>query len=150
MTVSEKVAYLKGLMEGLNIGTETPEGKLFAAMADTLQEISDEIDDLNATLEDHEDELDAISDALDDIAEDLYAEDDEDEDDEDEDWDEDWDDEDLYGVTCPNCDAEIHVSAAQVDEGQIVCPKCGELLELEFDDEEEDDEDDEDDKDDKD
>ena len=26
MTISEKVAYLKGLMEGLSIPTETPEG----------------------------------------------------------------------------------------------------------------------------
>ena len=138
MTVSEKVAYLKGLAEGISMDSTTPEGKLFAAIIDTLQEVADEIEDVNATIVEYGEDIDAISDALADVEDDLYGDDDEDDDydDEDDDWD---DDEDLYGVTCPNCDAEIHVTADQVEAGVITCPNCGEELELEFDDEEEDD-----------
>ena len=32
MGISEKIAYLKGLMEGMNVDTESNEGKLFAAV----------------------------------------------------------------------------------------------------------------------
>ena len=38
MTISEKSAYLKGLMEGLKLSTESDEGKLIAAMVDLLGE----------------------------------------------------------------------------------------------------------------
>ena len=36
MEISEKVAYLKGLAEGLALDTETKEGKLIAAIIDVL------------------------------------------------------------------------------------------------------------------
>ena len=32
MTISEKSAYLKGLMEGMNLNTESNEGKMIAAI----------------------------------------------------------------------------------------------------------------------
>ena len=34
MTSSEKVAYLKGLMEGMELNTESGEGKLLSVIAD--------------------------------------------------------------------------------------------------------------------
>ena len=40
MGISEKIAYLKGLMEGMNVDTESNEGKLFAAVVDVLDEIA--------------------------------------------------------------------------------------------------------------
>ena len=36
MTISEKSAYLKGLMEGMNLNTESNEGKMIAAIVDLL------------------------------------------------------------------------------------------------------------------
>lgn len=33
MGISEKVAYLKGLMEGMNLNADSNEGKLFLAIA---------------------------------------------------------------------------------------------------------------------
>ena len=51
MSVSEKVAYLKGLMEGLDIDTDKKEGKLFTAIIDALAEIADELDDLGADVD---------------------------------------------------------------------------------------------------
>ncbi len=139
MTVSERVAYLKGLAAGIAMNADSAEGKLFAAVIDALQEVADEIDDINSVLEEYGEDIDAISEALEDV-EDFVYEDEDDDDDEDED-DEDWDDddEDLYGVTCPTCNAEIHVSANQVEEGEIICPNCGQELELEYDEDEEED-----------
>ena len=81
MTISEKSAYLKGLMDGLKLSTESDEGKMIAAMVDLLGDMARKITDI-------EDTTIAISDELDEIEEDLDAiEDfimDEDEDDEDE------------------------------------------------------------------
>ena len=50
MEISEKVAYLKGLAEGLDLDTESKEGKLIAAIIDVL-------DDMSEALLDLEDEL---------------------------------------------------------------------------------------------
>ena len=91
MTISEKSAYLKGLMDGLKLSTETDEGKMIAAIVDLLGDLTRKVTDI-------EDTTIAISDELDEIEEDLDAiEDfimDEDEDDYEDEEDFDWDDED--------------------------------------------------------
>ena len=46
MEISEKVAYLKGLAEGLALDTDTKEGKLIAAIIDVLDDIALEIADM--------------------------------------------------------------------------------------------------------
>ena len=167
MTISEKSAYLKGLMEGLKLSTESDEGKMIAAMVDLLGDMARKITDI-------EDTTIAISDELDEIEEDLDAiEDfimDEDEDDDDEDWDfddededdddfydddedddEDWDDDDEEfeeGFDFGDEDSTIYeVECAcgniidfdeeTLEKGSIVCPNCGETLEFSVEDVEE-------------
>ena len=41
MEISEKVAYLKGLAEGLALDTDTKEGKLIAAIIDVLDDMAE-------------------------------------------------------------------------------------------------------------
>lgn len=153
MTASEKVAYLKGLAEGLGISGETNEGKLALAMIDVLESLANDVEDLEANTAD-------LADAIDDIGEDMaYLEDmciDEYDDDEDdyesddyEDCDSDCsgcpgcsgsdDDEQEYEVTCPQCGEVITVYESDLDFGSILCPQCG--ADLEFDLDENDDED---------
>jgi len=134
MTLSERTAYLKGLMEGMQIDTETNEGKLFKAIIDTL-------DDMALTVSDVEDVVDAICDELDVIEEDLetveeYLLDEEDYD-EDEDDEYDFDDETIYEVKCPTCGSIINLDEDMLDAGSVECPDCGEELEFDLDDEEE-------------
>ena len=153
MTISEKSAYLKGLMDGLNLNTETNEGKMIAAIVDLLGDVTRRLTDVEETTI-------AISDELDEIEEDLDAiEDfilDEDEYDDDEDWDEededeDWDDEEedyeegfdfgdpdttIYEVECA-CGSIIDFDEETLEEGSIVCDECGELLEFSLEDEDE-------------
>ncbi len=142
MTISEKSAYLKGLMEGLKLDTDAAEGKMIASIVDLLCDVTKKVTDIeNTTI--------AISDELDEIEEDLDAiEDfimDEDEDDyDDDDWDEDeWDeDEDyeegfefgdeestIYEVRCA-CGNVINFDEETLEEGSILCPDCGEKLEF--------------------
>mgnify|MGYP006991688395 CR=1 FL=1 len=40
MTISEKSAYLKGLMDGLKLSTETDEGKMIAAIVALLGDLT--------------------------------------------------------------------------------------------------------------
>ena len=46
MTVTEQVAYLKGLAAGLEIGTSNKEGRLLCEMLNTLEALADAVVDL--------------------------------------------------------------------------------------------------------
>lgn len=153
MTISEKSAYLKGLLEGMKLSTETDEGKLLAAIVDLLGDVTGKINDLNETMIGVFDELDEYGDYLDDLearlpddAYDDLDDDFEDEDDEDEDEDYDFSDEDeiVYEVECP-CGNVIQFDEEIFQSGSIVCAQCGKKLEFSAEDlEEEPDEDSED------
>ena len=117
MTISEKSAYLKGLMDGLKLNTESDEGKMISAIVDLLGDLTRKVTDI-------EDTTIAISDELDEIEEDLDAIEDfilDEEDDYDEDYDDEFDDFDEETL----------------EEGSIICPNCGETLEFSVDDVEE-------------
>ena len=156
MTISEKSAYLKGLMEGLKLSTESDEGKMIAAMVDLLGDMARKITDIEDTTIAISDELDEIEEDLDAI-EDFIMDEDEDDDDfyddyeDDEDDDEDWDDDDeepeegfdfgdedstIYEVECA-CGNIIDFDEETLEKGSIVCPNCGETLEFSVEDVEE-------------
>ena len=144
MTTAEKVAYLKGLMEGMNIDRESNEGKLFSVIADILNDVALDIEDLESDVFDLGEDVDAISDDLSDVEDYLFEDEDED-DDEDYDDDEDCDEDEeplFFEVTCPACDNTITVDEDVVNLGAIQCPNCGEMLEFEFDEDEDEEEDD--------
>ena len=46
MEITEKVAYLKGLAEGMELDTEKKEGKLLSAIIDVLDDIALELEDM--------------------------------------------------------------------------------------------------------
>ena len=144
MTASEKVAYLKGLAEGLGIKDSTQEGKLMLAMIDVLESLAGDVEDLEANAAD-------MADTIDDIGEDMaYLEDlclgdmEDDEDDESDECDGECsccggcDDEIEYEVTCPKCGDVITVYEEDLDFGSVRCPKCDAELEFDFSEDEED------------
>ena len=73
MEITEKVAYLKGLAEGMELDTEKKEGKLLAAIIDVLDDIALEIADMKADQEELYDGLDAVSDDLEDVEDAVSA-----------------------------------------------------------------------------
>ncbi len=131
MGISEKVAYLKGLMEGMNLSADSNEGKLFRAIVDVLDEIALEVEDLTDEVMELGDGLDVISDDLSDVEDVIFDEDDfddyDDEDDEDEDED---DEEECYATTCPECEEEIFFDDSVLEDGKVECPNCGATLEF--------------------
>ncbi len=143
MTLSEKSAYLKGLMDGLKLDTEKDEGKMIAAIVDMLSDVAETVSDLEDVVDTISDELDCIEEDLDNIDDYLLDEEDEDdyedyddEDEEDDEYDEAYDfgdDEVLYEVKCPTCGEEITIDEQMLDEGSTVCPNCGEELEFDLD-----------------
>ena len=148
MTISEKSAYLKGLMDGLKLSTETDEGKMIAAIVDLLGDVTRRLADVEETTIAISDELDEIEEDLDAIEDFIMDEDfEEDEDDfEDEEWDEDEEYEEgfdfgdeettIYEVECI-CGEVINFDEETLEEGSIICPNCGETLEFDVEEDEE-------------
>ena len=152
MTISEKAAYLKGLMDGLELDTEKAEGKMIAAIVDLLGDVTRRLTDVEETTIAISDELDEIEEDLDAI-EDFIMDEEDDEWDDDEDYEDDFDDEydeddfedegfdfgdeetTIYEVKCA-CGSIINFDEETLEEGSITCPECGELLEFTLDEDE--------------
>ena len=133
MEITEKVAYLKGLLEGMELDTEKKEGKLIAAIIDVLDDIALELEDMKDYADELGDGLDAVSDDLEDVEDIVFGEDEDDEDDF-----EDEDDEDCYATTCATCEETIYFDESILEDGEVICPNCGEKLEFELEEEPED------------
>ena len=134
MTISEKVAYLKGLAEGLNLDVEkSKEGKLISVMIGILEEVGLSIEDLEENALALGEEIDVLSDDLADV-EAIVGEDDEDDCccAHDLGCDDDLDDEDFFEVDCPNCGESLVIDDEVLEAGVIDCPKCGQKFALDF------------------
>ena len=119
MGVSDKVAYLSGLMDGLSYEKESREGKVFDAIISVLKEIGDELDAIRSDMTDLEEFAEALDDdvsALEGFLDDGNGEDDEEE------------GEAFIDIECPSCghinaidpevlwDADVHT--------EILCTQC--------------------------
>ena len=62
--ISEKVAYIKGLAEGLKISEETAEGKVLLSIIDVLTEMADSIADLDDDIDELDDYVSAMDEDL--------------------------------------------------------------------------------------
>ena len=136
MTISEKVAYLKGLAEGLNLDTEkSKEGKLISVMIGILEELAMSVEDLEENSLALGEEIDVLSDDLADVESVVFDEDDDD-------YDDDW-----FEVECPTCGETLVVDDKALADGEVECPECGSRYALDLsDDDEEDGESEEDEK----
>ena len=130
MEITEKVAYLKGLAEGMELDTEKKEGKLLSAIIDVLEDIALELVDMQETQEELGDGLDAVSDDLEDVEDLLFGEEDDEEDEYE--LDDLGEDEDCYATTCPTCEETIYFDESVLEDGQVICPNCGEKLEFDL------------------
>ena len=147
MTISEKVAYLRGLAKGLDIESDGKYGQLFEAVMNILEDVAENLAEIEDNALDLGEEIDVLSEDLEAVENIVYDEDDEDcccgcDDDC-------CCDEDDYPlffeVTCPACENTITIDEDVLNLGTIQCPNCGEMLEFDLDDiEEEDEESDED------
>lgn len=124
MTTLEKVAYLKGLLEGMDVNKESKEGKVIAAVVDVLTDMANDMEDLSDCVAEMGAQVDEIDEDLDALESDYY--------DDECDCDCDCDEDELYEVTCPACGEEFGVEEADLLDGSVDCPACGETLEFDI------------------
>ncbi len=162
MTITEKAAYLRGLVEGQGLDPEAGEGKLWHVLSEIVTDLAGELSEMRDrdveladSLSDAEIRLDYLEEFVQDEDADYYVEDRDDRDDyypfggshsvaadeEEEESDEDSlkaeievdsDTEIVYEVECPNCGERIEFGDAELEEGAISCPNCGATLEFEM------------------
>lgn len=139
MQLSEKAAYVKGLIDGLELDPTDKQTKVFKLIAELLGDIAQEIKDLEQCYDDVSDQIDGISEDLAGVEDIIYDDDDDDvysfgPDGMNEEY--------NYEVTCPTCGNIIYLSEDSLNDGSIACPECGEKLEFDYSEDELDAEDD--------
>lgn len=156
MKLTEKIAYMKGLLDGMELDTSSKEGKAITQMAEVMEEMAIYIDDLQSQLDEVTELCDILDEDLGSVEEDLYCDDDDDDDDDDyelfETKDDDEDDlfhlgnvidpEDVefleddeeaqYEVQCPTCGDTIIIDESMLEEGGMTCPGCDEYLDFDY------------------
>ena len=130
MTISEKVAYIQGLYDGLGLdGGKSGEARILSEVLDVLREVGLQLDGMDATLDQFDKELDALEDTVANLEDAVF--DDEDEDD----TGLDDPDEDFFEIPCPSCGEDLTVDDEALAAGVVDCPACGGKFALSFDDE---------------
>lgn len=134
MTISEKVAYIQGLYDGLGLdGEKSGEARILSEMLDVLKEVGQQLDSIDTVMDGFDEELDTLGGTVAELEEAVFDGEDEDDDDgfgDDEDL-----DEDFFEIPCPTCGEDLVVDDEVLAAGVVDCPACGGKFALSFDDE---------------
>lgn len=135
MTITEKVAYIQGLFDGLKLDAEkSGEARVLSEVLDVLREIGQQLEGMDATIDQFDEELDALGDTVADLEEAVF--DDEGEDDGLDGLEEEDGEEDFFQIPCPTCGEDLVVDDEALAAGVVDCPVCGGKFALSFEDEE--------------
>ena len=133
MTISEKVAYIRGLYDGLGLDSEkTGEARILSEVLDVLRQIGGQMDGADASIDRLFDELADLRDAVADLEDAVFDEEDEDGGDA---------DEEFFEIPCPTCGEDLVVDDEALTAGVVDCPACGGKFALSFEDEDDADQD---------
>lgn len=127
--LKEKVAYLHGLTQGLNVNASSSEGKILLNIIEVLDSFADEVQNVNLAQVELEDYVESIDEDLTDLEEQVYEDYDSDEDDDyDDDMYEEVFEDDMVEVACPDCHELVTFESGILDEDddiEVTCPYCG-------------------------
>lgn len=134
--LTDKIAYLQGLAEGMKLNQEKDVNRLVLGILDVLGDLGAGYEGLADAHSELSEYVDSIDDDLAELEAELYDDEDEDiyEDGEDaeDDGDDEEDDDDLGGVLlyeCPHCKATVELDPEDLDlEEEHPCPNCGKEL----------------------
>ena len=116
--ITEKVAYLDGLADGLKLKDEGTD-KVLRGIIETLGAIAEELEEQDESIDDLSDCIDGIYDELDDI-EDV------------DEYDGELDD-DFIEVTCPHCGETVYFDEDMIDsEDGLICPNCSKVIDFDI------------------
>lgn len=120
MSLAEKMGYLRGLADGLNLDeAKDQQGKLLAALVDVVEELADQTTANEEALKELNEQLDELTESLD-VLETLVVDGFEDE------------EEDEYEVECPNCGGAILLDGETLESGVVTCPACEKKFQIDL------------------
>lgn len=122
MSLAEKLGYLRGLADGLNLDeAKDQQGKLLAALVEVVEELADQTSAHEEAIKELNAQLDELTESLD-VLETLVVDSFEDEEDE----------EEEYEVECPNCGGAILLDGETLESGVVTCPSCEKKFEIDL------------------
>lgn len=152
MTISERVAYIKGLAEGLKLDPEKPETRIINELISLMDDVAEEIGDVSNIVDELAEYAEELDHDLGDVESYVFECDDDDEDDDydydddecgcgccgddwdecdcdcdDDEFDEDFDEDDLYEIECPHC-GETVVFLKDAEPETMICPACNKKI----------------------
>ena len=132
MTISEKVAYIQGLFEGMELDkSDMKVARVLSEVLDVLKEVGQRLDGIDTIMDQYDEELDTLEDTVADLEEAVF------DDEEDSGFDGlDDEDEDFFEIPCPTCGEDLVVDDEALAAGVVDCPVCGGKFALSFEDEE--------------
>ncbi len=143
--LTDRVAFLRGLAEGMQLDDSKPENKLMLKMLDVMDELAKDNDELHKALDELNEYMESIDEDLSDMEEDIYGDmSDDDEDDEDDGNEDDDEDDRTVEYACPYCGEVMVFDVERFDfDEDYLCPNCHKPLFPEDTEEDEDGEDEE-------
>lgn len=122
MSLAEKLGYLRGLADSLNLDeAKDQQGKLLAALVEVVEELADQTSTHEEAIKGLHEQLDELTESLD-VLETLVVDSFEDEEDE----------EEAYEVECPNCGGAILLDGETLESGVVTCPSCKKKFEIDL------------------
>jgi DNA repair exonuclease SbcCD ATPase subunit len=116
--LTEKTAYLKGLLSGVNLEDVNDRKKMLNALIETLEEFAQEIERIDVMQANMQEQVNAIDEDLGTIEDEMYDED---------------DFEDEIEIACPHCEEIIAFTDDDINENdEVTCPVCGKVFEVEW------------------
>jgi hypothetical protein len=138
MKLTEKMSYLKGYIDALDLEKTTKEWQVISKMSEVMDDMVAYIDDLQNQVDELSELCEVLDEDLGEVEQEIYNIDDldggsiEDEDDYEDELDEEFDEDDqLYEATCPTCGRTILLDETMLEDGGVECA-CGESLEFDF------------------
>ncbi|WP_378955579.1 CD1247 N-terminal domain-containing protein [Pelosinus sp. sgz500959] len=114
--IKERVAYLQGLTQGLNLSSHSSEGKLLINIIDVLDDMAEEFNKIQMVQDDLETFVESLDEDLSDLEEEVY---------------EDTGAEDSVEMQCPSCRETVSFASDLLEEDddvEVSCPHCGETV----------------------
>jgi len=126
--LSERYHYVKGLVDGLDLGNDTKEAKIINAILELLDDMVISIEELEESRDEMNEMLDEIDEDLADLEDAVYGSE------------EDEEAIDFGEAECPECGALINIDSSLFTEDgdKIICPSCNKEIDVEWDYEDED------------
>jgi formylmethanofuran dehydrogenase subunit E len=111
--MSEKVSYLQGLTEGLNITESSPQGKIISGMLNVMNEMADELNLMQQDFAEIKEYIESIDDDLFELEETVL------------------DEEEFTQIKCRTCGEKLLIEKDILDDEdhiEVICPGCNEVV----------------------